>query len=87
MTYPLVSDRSLVTGYFNGVEQKGECGARVVIKLNMNHCFRLRMAVGLGTNTKTDLVALWGLLWFALQKKLRIYQILGDSKVIIDWVN
>lgn len=43
------------------------------------------MDAGKGTNTKSELLALWGLLYFASMKKIKDLQVLGDSKVIIDW--
>ena len=70
-----------------GRNKKGVCGARMVIKLNMNHCFHLRIYVGFGTNTKEELVASCGLLWFAKYKQLQLCQVLGNSKVIVEWVN
>ena len=33
-----------------------------------SHSFKLRMGVGSGTNTFSELLALWGLLWFAKKK-------------------
>ena len=52
VTLPLVSDRPSVTGYFDRDEQKCECGVGMVIKLTMNHGYRLRIVVDLGKNTK-----------------------------------
>ena len=80
VTQPPLCDRPLVTGYFDGVEQKGLCGFGMVIKVNINHCFNLRMVVGFGTNTKAKLVALCGILYFSHYKQLYLCQILGDSK-------
>ena len=59
----------------------------MVIKLQMNHKFLLRMVVGKGTNTKAKLLSLWGLLWFAQKKNILVLQVLGDSKVIVDFAN
>ena len=42
------------------------------------------MDVGSGTNTKSELLALWGLL-FALHKNFHELHVRGDSLVIIDW--
>lgn len=43
------------------------------------------MDVGFGMNTKSELLALWGLLFFAIHKKFLALQVRGDSKAIIDW--
>ena len=51
-----------MTGFFDGTEQNGCCGARMVIKLKQNHLYNLRMVVGIGSNTNVELVAMWGLL-------------------------
>ena len=45
-------------GFFDGVEQKGICGVGMVIKLEMNHKYLLRMVVGYGTNALAELLAL-----------------------------
>ena len=38
-----------------------------------------------GTNTKVELLALWGLLYLAKKMNILDITILGDSKVIIEW--
>ena len=47
-----------MTGFFDGAEQKGICGVGMVIKLQMNHTYLLRMVVGCGTNALADILAL-----------------------------
>jgi ribonuclease HI len=42
---------------------------------------------GKGTNTKVEIIALWGLLWLARKLKLDNLQVLGDSKVITSWAS
>ena len=42
------------------------------------------MDVGQGTNTKEELMALWGLLYFARSRQITKLFFLGDSKVIVD---
>ena len=65
-------DGFLVTGFFDGAKQKDCCGVGMVIKLQLNHKVLLGMVVGKGTNTKAELLALWGLLWFAQLKNIHI---------------
>jgi ribonuclease HI len=45
------------------------------------------MNCGAGTNTKAELMGLWASLTLASQWAIKKIQILGDSKVIIDWIN
>ena len=42
---------------------------------------------GVGTNTKAELMGLWATLTLASHWMIDNVQILGDSKVIIDWIN
>lgn len=41
---------------------------------------------GRGSNTESELQALWGLLWLARRKYINQLQVLNDSRVIIKWV-
>jgi hypothetical protein len=43
------------------------------------------MNCGSGSNIKAELLALWYILYFAHFKKVTKLQLVGDSKVIIDW--
>jgi ribonuclease HI len=43
------------------------------------------MNCGRGTNTRGELLALWCILFFASYKKVTRLQLVGDSKIIIDW--
>lgn len=52
-------------GFFDGASQLGHCGSGMVIRVSGNHSFHLWMGYGEGTNTRTGLLALWGLLLFA----------------------
>ena len=72
-------DQQSIVGFFCGREHGGICGARMMIKLKENLSYRLRMGIGRGTNTKAELLALWGLLRFAQDKELHELLILGDS--------
>ena len=74
-----------IYGFFDGAEQDGNCGTGMILRIYDSHSFKLRMGVGSGTNTFSELLALWGLLWFAKQKKILLLSIFGKSKVIIDW--
>ena len=60
---PVIND-SLV-GFFDGAKKDRYCGAYMVVRMNLNHAFWLRMDAGCGTNTRSDLLVLWGLLYFS----------------------
>jgi ribonuclease HI len=84
---PPLLDWDLAVGFFDGASQdRGEkCGAGAVLKCPELGTFRLKMNCGSGTNTRGELLALWCLLYFACYKKITKLQLVGDSKVIIDW--
>ena len=80
----LICDGLMVTRFFDGAEENGSFSVGMVIKLQHNHQFKLRMVVGTGTNTKVELVALWALLWFSHEKQFSIGLVLCDSKSTVD---
>lgn len=47
--------------------------------------YRLKLSIGSRTNTKAELLALCGLLYFAKIKEIVPDTVFGDSKVIMDW--
>ena len=73
-----------IYGFFDGVEQHGNCGTGMILCIDDSHSFKLRMGVGSGTNTFAELLASWGILWLAKKKILQL-SIFGDLKVVIDW--
>jgi len=54
--------------------------------LSYSHVFELKLGGGCGSNTRAELIALWGLLFFASSKGVFHLMVLGDSKIIIDWI-
>jgi len=72
-------------GHFDGAVQRGRCGGGGYIQLNSQHSFHFRIGLGSGSNTRSELLALWTLLWLAIYKHIDILHVIGDSKVIIDW--
>jgi hypothetical protein len=62
-----------------------KCGAEAVLKCPIEGTFRIKMNCGKGPNTRGELLALWCILYFACFKKITRLQLVGDSKVIIDW--
>lgn len=41
----------------------------------------------MGTNIRVEVIALWGLLFFARHINLGQINIYGDAKIVIDWIN
>jgi hypothetical protein len=84
---PPILDWDLAVGFFDGASQdKGaKCGAGAILKCPVLGTFRLKMNCGRGTNTRGELLALWCILFFACYKKVTRLQLVGDSKIIIDW--
>ena len=72
-------------GYFDGAEQGGYCGAGMIIEINQTSYYSLKLSIGPGSNTKVELLALWGLLYFAKEKDIWLDMVLGDSKAIVEW--
>lgn len=57
----------------------------VVLFINQSHYVHIRYASGGGANNRVEFVSLWTLLEVAKRKDLRKLQVLGDSKLVIDW--
>ena len=84
---PLVDVSSAVVGYFDGASNLNHCGCGMVLVLNKDHFFNLCMGGSLGSNTKAELLSLFGLLHFASLIVISDISVYGDSKVLIDWLN
>ena len=78
------SDQHGIVAHFDGAQQGGVCGAGMLIIIDKNLHYRFKMNIGPGTNTKAELLALWGLLHFAKTKDILPVIVYGDSKVIVD---
>ena len=57
----------------------------MVLRMDINHMLYLHMDAGWGMNTKVELLALWGLLYFAKRRHISGLLVMGDSKVVVDW--
>ena len=68
-----------IYGFFDGAEQDGNFGTGMILRIYDSHSFKLRMGVGSGTNTFSELLALWGLLWFA-KKKFSSFLFLANQR-------
>jgi ribonuclease HI len=75
--------------FFDGAAQsdKKVCGAGGVIKTSDSLVYRWHLNSGEGTNTKAELLGIWATLTLAIHLSLPKLQAMGDSRVIIDWLN
>jgi ribonuclease HI len=72
---------------FDGASQNGgeKCGAGSLLKCSVRSVYSIKLNCGTGTNTRGELLALWSLLFFSLQKQVSCLHLIEDSKVIVDW--
>jgi ribonuclease HI len=75
--------------YFDGAAQgNGRCsGAGGIIKVVATTGYKWHLNCGEGSNTKAELMGLWATLFIANYLSITKLQTLGDSKVIINWIN
>ena len=66
--------------YFNGASSNGECGCGMVLFLNNDHFFKVWMGGGIGSNTRAELINLWGILCFASHIGIDALNILETEK-------
>ena len=71
-------------GFFYGTAERGICGVGIVLNFNTQHFFKAHFDVGVGTNTKAELLGLWGLLSIANGCHIQDLMVVGDSRVVID---
>jgi ribonuclease HI len=63
------------------------CGAGGFFKTHQKRITKWFINCGEGTNTKAELLGLWTALALASQWSLDHLLVLGDSRIIIDWIN
>ena len=74
-------------GFFDGASKLYNYGCGFVLNLSKDHFLYFSFGGGLGTNTKVELLSLYGLLLIASLLGVLDIGIYGDSKIIIDWQN
>lgn len=57
----------------------------MLLKVSQNLYYQLQFGAGRGTNTRSELLALWGLVFFVKYLGLSTLNIFGDSLAIISW--
>jgi ribonuclease HI len=82
-----VIETKLAVGFFDGASQSGgeKCGAGAVLKCLEGDIYSIKLSCCMGTNTRGELLAMWSVFFLALDKQVHCLQLVGDSKVIIDW--
>jgi ribonuclease HI len=75
--------------WFDGATQANGLlsGVGGVIKLSGNIVYRWTLNCGSGTNTRVELLGVWASLTLAYRLGIDQLQVLGDSKIVIDWLN
>jgi ribonuclease HI len=75
--------------FFDGAaHNQGTCsGAGDIIRTSPNKVYKWFFNCGKGTNTKAELLGAWVTLYLADQLNFHKIQVLGDSKIIIEWLN
>jgi ribonuclease HI len=74
--------------FFDGAALAGgsNCGAGGAIKCPNSQAYRWIFNCGDGTNTKAELLGAWATLIVTKLLDLQYIQVLGDSKVVIQWL-
>jgi ribonuclease HI len=74
--------------WFNGVAQNNGTlsGAGSIIKTGENIIYRSTFNCGMGTNTRDELLGVWASLTLAYKLDIDHLQVLGDSKILVDWL-
>ena len=60
----------------------GECGVGIYLILDKERHF----GCSKGSNTHVEILALSGLLHFSIYKGICSFQVFGDSRVAMDWI-
>jgi len=73
---------------FDGATQVDgkECGVRGLFKTPDLSVYRWVFNCGEGTNTREELLGAWETLMLATHLSFQRLHVLGDSKVVIDWL-
>jgi ribonuclease HI len=58
-----------------------------LIRITKNSIYKWTFNCGPGTNTRAELLGAWATLYLASRLHIDTLQILGDSRIIIEWLN
>ena len=87
--FTITQQEGYTIAFFDGVAITGgkRCEAGGIIKLPGSTVHKWYINYGEGTNTNTELMGVWATLTLANMWSIQKIHVLGDSKVIIDWLN
>jgi ribonuclease HI len=76
-------------GWFDGAASAdgSHSGAGGIIRINESTSYKWTFNTGPGTNNRVELLGVWATLFLAIILHITGLQIIGDSKLIIDWCN
>jgi hypothetical protein len=76
-------------GWFDGTAQQNGAlsGASGLIQLSLNSFYKWTLCCGPGTNTRAELLGAWATVHLASKLHIENLHMIGDSKVIINWLN
>lgn len=74
-------------GFFDGVATASGCGAGFTIHCGEDLSHRCSLNIGKGTNTKAELLGLWGILKAMFCFGIDSFRVFGDSSGIVNWDN
>lgn len=80
-------DINYPSSFFDGAAASKIGGAGITLSINQSHFFLIKMGCGTSTNTRTELLAFWALMFFAATIGLPVLHVCGDSSVIINRAN
>jgi ribonuclease HI len=77
------------TGWFDGatLSNGSQSGAGGLIKILPNSFYKWTFNCGPGTNTRAELLGAWATLFLASRLHIVALQVLGDSRIVIDWLS
>jgi ribonuclease HI len=75
-------------GWFDGAtsSSRQNSGVGGVIRINEQRCYKWLFNCSPGTNTRAELLGTWVLLSLASWLSIQEIHVLGDSKIIIEWL-
>jgi ribonuclease HI len=78
-----------ITGWFDGASSANgsQSGAGGQIKISQSSYYKWTFNCGPGTNTRAELLGAWATLFLASKLHLDTLQVLGDSKIVIEWLS
>jgi ribonuclease HI len=81
-------DEGGTVGWFDGATSSTglNSGAGGIIRINEQSRYKWLLNCGPGTNTRAELLGVWALLPLASHLSIQELHVLGDSKIIIDWL-